>query len=344
MPFDVLNQNRIHNAKLDGQYQTFEMKRNNDLLDLEMSRQNGIPIDVTVDSITHLAEDENVNCLGLFALCSFGQTNISIKVPAEYFIPKQYFINLENDQRTVQKLTPFQMSKRYLERHLGAPISVVVTKLKDDNLDKEVFEEMIREARNNGDPTFIASRLAAMEAIRKRTYFAKNPKDRYVEGSIVTGMVTAVSYNVMKVDVGGAEVTVNRSNAAHAHIPDLRERFNVGDVVAGKITDIQVIDDSNDIHVSYSIKDAEPDPYSLYGARIHKGDSLTGRVVYVYDATKGVNGSILANVERYDVTVACRFPSGGRRPHVGDNVLIKIRENNPEKRRIYGHIMNATPQ
>lgn len=168
---------------------------------------------------------------------------------------------------------------------------------------------------------FTASRKAALEFMAALTW------SRLEEGQVVLAVVRKVSMKEMRVDIGGISVKIPVQEVDHGWLDDLRERYAVGDHLKVKVMEV----DRENEHVTLSAKALKPSPFPDCAKRYTPGSEYAGTVTGV------VEYGVFVNLEPgVDVST----------PHLkfeklrkGERVLVRIRDVNVDKEKIYGKIV-----
>jgi small subunit ribosomal protein S1 len=170
-----------------------------------------------------------------------------------------------------------------------------------------------------------ASRKAAQEL--RRTL--ELPKHK--AGDIISARVVGVGRDSVIVDCYGLEVRIARNEIDYGYVGNAGDYVQIGDRVKAVIKEIDLSGDKP--KVKLSLKDAKPDPFDHVPNKYKLGGE------YLATVTGTPPFGIFAELEQ-GVSVLCPNPAwSGDEIATGNKVLVKVREINMNKRRIYGNLV-----
>ncbi|MGL4606352.1 MAG: hypothetical protein ACRCU3_02715 [Eubacteriaceae bacterium] len=209
------------------------------------------------------------------------------------------YFNPNNPNR---RYTKNQYENIIIKKFLGAEIDFII---------KEVVEE-------SGSFIAVASRLEAMEYLREKFYLEgkKHGNERVREGMIVEARVVLVTKKTLTIEIFGVETNIPVEEATYLRATDLSVDFSPGQRVLAKILSIVVDEETNDIEIRASIKQAQPNVRKEKIEKLKIGSNIKGVVSYVSD--KGIYVKINDYCDCF-----CLYPKDGKNPLVGDIVIIK---------------------
>lgn len=124
--------------------------------------------------------------------------------------------------------------------------------------------------------------------LRKRQMFyfksgnSKRPK--IYANRVVQARVLAVAEKGLRVEVFGAECSVYSRNLSHEWIGDARDRYNIGDKILVKVTDITG-DTAADLSIKADIKGVLPDTTMEDLKKCKLQGKYAGKVIDIYKGT-----------------------------------------------------------
>lgn len=164
----------------------------------------------------------------------------------------------------------------------------------------------------------IGSRTKAMKK-RKALEFHK-----LKEGDNILARVVAVGRSIVVTEVYGTECIVPKEEVDYGYINDLNEYVQVGDNKPAKIKSI----DYEKEEVSISFKDAKHDPYENIDDRYEEGGEYFSTISGIKEF------GIFVELEQ-GINALCPHPNWVNYiPDKGDNVLVKIKKIDKDKRKI----------
>lgn len=139
---------------------------------------------------------------------------------------------------------------------------------------------------DNKTRSIVASRKEAMLRKRQMFYFksgnSKRPK--IYANRVVQARVLAVAEKGLRVEVFGAECSVYSRNLSHEWIGDARDRYNIGDKILVKVTDITG-DTAADLSIKADIKGVLPDTTMEDLKKCKLQGKYAGKVIDIYKGT-----------------------------------------------------------
>ena len=164
-------------------------------------------------------------------------------------------------------------------------------------------------ALDNNSQTLVASRLRANARNRQIFFFDRDDKGKYkiYEKSLVEARIVGVSYNAVRVEIFGAECTIQPSELSWDWITDVSEKFSVGDRVMVRITEIHGRDGKDEpFSINASIRLAEDSKQTELLKDMSKGSLYTGQVIDIRKGTYLIKLSNGANAMSH--SSHCRKP------------------------------------
>ena len=164
-------------------------------------------------------------------------------------------------------------------------------------------------ALDNNSQTLVASRLRANARNRQIFFFDRDDKGKYKidEKSLVEARIVGVSYNAVRVEIFGAECTIQPSELSWDWITDVSEKFSVGDRVMVRITEIHGRDGKDEpFSINASIRLAEDSKQTELLKDMSKGSLYTGQVIDIRKGTYLIKLSNGANAMSH--SSHCRKP------------------------------------
>lgn len=171
----------------------------------------------------------------------------------------------------------------------------------------------------------VASRKAAQE-LRQQLELP-----RFKTGDIINVRVVGVGRNTAIVDCYGLEVRIPKSEIDYGYVGNVGDYVQIGDRVKVVIKEIDLTGEQP--KVKLSLKDAKPDPFDYVPNKYRLGGE------YLATVTGVPAYGVFAELEQ-GVSVLCPNPAwSGEDIAVNDKVLVKIRDIQPEKHRIYASLV-----
>ncbi len=154
-------------------------------------------------------------------------------------------------------------------------------------------------------------------------------------GDIREGQVSRVApFGAFIELVPGVEGLVHVSELSWSRVERVEEAISVGERVRVKI--LEIAKDAKGVRISLSIKAAQADPWNTIAEQVHVGDTVTGKVMRLapfgafVEVLPGVEGLIHLSELSYEK----RVNKADEIVSVGEVVSVKVKEIDPEKRRI----------
>ena len=306
---------RIINPNLVKDIVTPDQIRAKETLDIQEARYTHKPLDII---ITRAEEDQGTGAdiLGIFAVGHYGESNIKFKIPAESFIPDipEKPIPRFHGSRDMQ--TPYQYSKRYIDRHMGGTYRIMVEDILMDN----------------GEISCVyGSRITAMEQDMKRGFFPKRASDAITADVITQARIVEVHRRTLVVEISGVEAPILWDQVAWTIQPDLRQIYKVGQPIEVAVTDLQTNNGKIE-SITLSKKLTEEDPRIQNIREYSNGDAVTGVVVHT------IPSGVIVSLENGKMSCLCSFSQNFSRPEIGQDVIVVIDNIDGEKLRMYGHV------
>jgi small subunit ribosomal protein S1 len=154
---------------------------------------------------------------------------------------------------------------------------------------------------------------------------------RHQTGDIISVRVVGVGRNTAIVDCYGLEVRIPKSEIDYGYVGAVDDYVQIGDRVKAVIKEIDLTGEKP--KVKLSIKDTKPDPFDYVPNKYRLGGeylaTVTGTPAY----------GVFAELEQ-GVSVLCPNPAWSADDiAIGNKVLVKIRDIQPEKHRIYASLV-----
>jgi predicted RNA-binding protein with RPS1 domain len=213
------------------------------------------------------------------------------------------------------------MRKIMLEKRLGSEIDYIV--LGEVNTEEDVA---------------MASRIAAMKRIKNARYIRRDPQgNRYVyEGAIAEARVQVVTRSGAHVEIQGVETFVPLEHLSYARYRDANDILSVGEIKAAKILSIDIDEESGNVTLKASLKEAEENPQRRLLPQLQKNGVYQGQVTVV-----SVHG-VFVKLEN-GCECLCKYPSFGNSPVIGSKVRVKITSINDKTLRVMGTLNSVLP-
>ena len=190
----------------------------------------------------------------------------------------------------------------------------------------------------NKSRSVVASRKEAMMRKRQIFYFpSDNSKNTKISaGRIVQARVITVSEKGLRVEIFGAECPIYANALAREWIGDVRDKYNVGDRVLVKVTEISG-DSAENLSVRANIRGAAPDTTleDLKKCRIQ--GKYAGKVIGIYKGTVFLRLGVGVNA----IAHSCRDE---RMPGKKDDVSFVVTKIDEENRVAVGTITRIIRQ
>ena len=199
---------------------------------------------------------------------------------------------------------------------------------------------LVRETKKKGEKTFaIASCVYAMaqEANRNFVRITADGKPKYVNGMIMPAVVVGVRRNKVRVNVMGAEATIDSPELSWTALDSVENEFKVGDEFYVKVSDIHETKYTagnmtyNIVKLKASKRQAEGNPAKKYINDFTEGEVCRG-VVKAFTP----NGLMFVRVKN-KMDCLCHASASGVNLR-GDKVSVRIKEVNRKDCTLYGTI------
>ncbi|MCR4441918.1 MAG: hypothetical protein NUV48_07155 [Peptococcaceae bacterium] len=156
-------------------------------------------------------------------------------------------------------------------------------------------------------------------------------------GQVWTGKAVIVDQRHAVLDIGGGITAIlAREDFSYNPVKDLREHLKLGEGLDVKIIDIDYARTDRlkkQPHIRVSLKEVLEDPWEMIQRNVTLDDLRVGVVAGFY--VKRGNPLVFVAIDPGGVTVAC--PANNRAlPAKGQEVVVKIKKIDSERRRIYG--------
>ena len=132
----------------------------------------------------------------------------------------------------------------------------------------------------------------------------------------------------------GVEGMAHLSELSWSRVEQAAEAVNVGDKVTVKV--LGVAKEGKNVRIALSVKAAMADPWNTIGERVRAGDAVTGKVVRLmpFGAFVEVLPGVEGLVHLSELSFEKRIMKAEEVVSPGDVVSVKIKEIDPERRRI----------
>lgn len=188
------------------------------------------------------------------------------------------------------------------------------------------------------------SRLLAMKIKRIRNFFVNQKstgKPMINEGDLVQARVCGVTSYSLYIEYGGVQERLTASDISYTRIQDLNSEFCTGQLVPVRIKSIKLEKESASgvkyvVHAHASIKEAGPDIRKEELEKYSVGAKVLGEVTLIDTVASRYYIKMLdTSLELYG-HISGEFK---RRPAVGQRVMARITNIQPDDCRIYGEIV-----
>jgi len=176
---------------------------------------------------------------------------------------------------------------------------------------------------NAARPNVVVSNRVIVE--RRAEMLAQKTLSELQIGSVVPGVVVNIATYGAFVSVGGIAGLVHINELSWQKITDVNEVLKVGDTVNVKVIGIE--EKKGTTRLSLSIKQCEPDPWSLIREKDYLGHIIEGTVTQVVNYGAFVNiGPIEGLVHTSEMSWSNRKIKPADIVAVGDKVIVKVTE------------------
>lgn len=196
-----------------------------------------------------------------------------------------------------------------LRSRVGTKVIFMVTKL-------------VKE-KENDEPFFVASRKLAQELAAKTTLEIRS------EGEVSKAAITHVGLKHVVVDLGGIESNIHVSELSHGWIENLHDKFKIGDVIDVKILNI----DKEKETIKVSHKATLPSLWDTIEKKFKINSEHKCKISGVTEAGNFVN--LAEGVDAFAPHLRHEYLN------VGDEVLVRIIELNPAKKKAVCRIVRT---
>lgn len=212
--------------------------------------------------------------------------------------------------------------------------------LADEDLVGKQFAFLITRMENSGR-NIVVSRRALLE--KERNENLERILSSLKAGDVVEGKITRLApYGAFMEIAPYVEGMIHISELSWSRIEQPDEAVSVGDVVRAKILEAGV-DDKGKGRISLSIKQADGDPWKDISGKFKTGDIVNGKVRRLapfgafVEIAPGVEGLVHLSEMSWEKRVA----RAEEIVQPGEEILVKIKEINPDARRISLSIKDA---
>ena len=155
------------------------------------------------------------------------------------------------------------------------------------------------------------------------------------EGDVREGVVSRLAPFGAFIELApGVEGMAHLSELSWSRVGQADEAVSIGDTVRAKV--LTVVREAKGVRISLSLKAAMDDPWNSLDGRVQVGETLVGKVTRL--APFGAFVELLPGVEGLvhlsELSFEKRIMTAGEVVSPGDTVNVKIKELDPEKRRI----------
>lgn len=199
---------------------------------------------------------------------------------------------------------------------------------------------IVKEAKKKDEKTFaFASCVYAMAQEAYKNFIRTMPdgKPKYVNGMLLPATVVGVRRDRVKVNVMGAETTIDSPELSWTALNSIEKEFSIGDEFYVEVSDIREVEYKagnktyNIVKLKASKRKAEPNPAKKYIGDFQEGEICRGEIKAFTD-----NGLVFVRVKD-KMDCLCHASSSGTNLR-GDKVAVRIKEVNKENFTLYGTI------
>ncbi len=185
----------------------------------------------------------------------------------------------------------------------------------------------------------IASRrqLLEQEKNKNKEKVIKN----YKVGEIVEGTIKAVQSYGCFVSIESLDCLLHSSEVSHLKINNINDMFTVGEKIKVKILEI----DNENMRMSLSVKAMIPDPFETVKNKFKIGDQYEVKIVKLTDfgAFAEMQEGVLGLIHSSEIKHMQKNVNPKSIFKIGDNVKVKLKEVDIEKRKISLSYKDCTP-
>lgn len=190
--------------------------------------------------------------------------------------------------------------------------------------------------------TAYADRLKAMEAEAYGNFLrdTKEGRPRVIPGMLVQARVVAVRKDALIVYALGSESVIRKDEVSWFYISDLREEYQVNQMVIVKVLDVKSVEVTKYQNEKYrlvasklSIKQTTPDPMNKWFDYFKVGGVYQATITGVTESGTGVFVTL-----QNRVVCMCGYPKYGNLPVLGEQRVVEVTEKRDDEngRKIYG--------
>lgn len=229
-------------------------------------------------------------------------------------IPAEECIDIPLDDETDK----YQYEHYLLSKRLASEIDFVIKAIQEEN------------------QIAVASRMEAMMKKRNVHFFEKNSENEYIitEDSIIETRIVCTTRAGIIVEIFGVETYIPCKELSYQRMQDATQNFFVGERTLVKILSIDRNEETGEVKIDASVKQAYENPYDKAMALYNEEDKYTGTVSMIDH--NGVFVSLNGGID-----VLCKAPERGIIPTKGSIVTVKITIKNEEEKRLFGLITHV---
>lgn len=243
-------------------------------------------------------------------IASFFIDDYRVIIPYDVFLP----------EAQLEKTRELDEARYILSKRLGSTIDFKVVAIDEDA------------------KVVVGNRVEAMTNKKEDLWFRRKvDSDDYLinEGSIVEGRVVTVANQWMIVEVFGIEKRVSSKDISYIRIASLFKKYKVGDFVNVRITKLERDEETKEVFIDVSVKEAYENPVKDKIDRINIGD------IYIGEVTMISKGNVFININD-EFEVLCKIPKHLNAPIVGGSATVNITNINKEQYRIFGVVTSTS--
>lgn len=181
----------------------------------------------------------------------------------------------------------------------------------------------------------VASRIEAMKKAAERWHQKdENGRPYIYEGCLIEARIVGAIRTGIIVEIFGVETFIKANELSYQRIQDATKDFEVGSRIIVKVLSVERDDETGEVVIAVSAKQANPNPYLKAMKRYVVGSKYIGEVTMADQ-----NGIFVALDGGVDCL--CRYPERGERPQRGAKVTVRITIKNEEMNRIFGNITHV---
>lgn len=182
----------------------------------------------------------------------------------------------------------------------------------------------------------VGDRKRAMAQKRKEYFFGKDKDGSYLlkNGVIVEARIAATARPGITLEVFGVDLFLPAVQLDYQRISDCNLFFNTGDTVLCRLKAIERNENTNEVRLDASVKDALNDPYPAAMGRFVIDGKYIGTVSMI--AKEGVYVAMNGGVD-----ILCPMPTHGLIPCRGCRVTVRVTSIVKDANRIFGIIQHV---